>query len=454
MKLLLLPIYCLWSLLLAAQWTPGDHYREYVWTTPASGEDFLRVGGRYGYASNPNALPDSLQRGDQLLLPYDLDLAGASRAEVVIERVQSHEDSRNLRISINGHASIRIPEPASIPAPATEYMFHANLTVPIPLEQLQVGSDNYFQLTLDSTQRWNWPQNIIYGLTFRIYYDAAEKDFLLPPSTGPYGQVSIASPKPETSTANATERSSWGQLYYPHREVPPQSYLQVDIPAGMDLDLMLAAFDLDFNGRGDYHHHWQTYRGEPHHQLGSISLEEPLAYSDTTTWVTHYLPWSTAWLPDQTEPMQIHARVKDHEGIYHALPPLKGLELAARPFRVELILPQEQPANWVTRSGEFSQQLEIEDLSGLLDYQLSWTSWSPCYANGLYLNEHLIWIREGDCYVYATHQLEFSGADLDYLQTGTNLLKTGKTPLFDGQMVHGMEVQWPGIQFKARFDNQ
>ncbi|MFW6277366.1 MAG: hypothetical protein ACOC1J_01750 [Prolixibacteraceae bacterium] len=36
------------------------------------------------------------------------------------------------------------------------------------------------------------------------------------------------------------------------------------------------------------------------------------------------------------------------------------------------------------------------------------------------------------------------------LKHGTNSIKTGKEPLHDGQMVHGMEVQWPGIMVKVR----
>jgi hypothetical protein len=48
--------------------------------------------------------------------------------------------------------------------------------------------------------------------------------------------------------------------------------------------------------------------------------------------------------------------------------------------------------------------------------------------------------------VWSQHPLK----NLSALQKGENTLTTLLTPLKDGQMVHGMEVQWPGIQLKIK----
>jgi len=44
--------------------------------------------------------------------------------------------------------------------------------------------------------------------------------------------------------------------------------------------------------------------------------------------------------------------------------------------------------------------------------------------------------------------------DLSVLKSGENTLKTGKTPKYDGKMVHGMEVNWPGIQLLIQYQDK
>ncbi len=409
-RFFLLCSFALVPLELVSQWQPGSVYREYVWTTPEEGEAFLRVGGRYGYKANPGKLPPELQADDLLILPHNIDLRGAVRAEVSLEKVLSHEDSRGLAIEINGHSPIVVPEPDFLPDPATEYMYHTDLTVPIPLDQLTDRQPIKFRLSLDTTQRWNWPQNLIYGLTFRIYYPNTSA----PPTLGP-----------------VTE------------EVSPSSYLTARALAeSVRADYILVGKDVDWSGRGQQQRkHWQTFRGQPHHIIGSSGNS-----------LTQFaVKWNTEWLPEQ-EDFGVQARVLGPDGKYRVSPVVGGLRLAPRPYRVLAYTPETAPRNWVTRSGEFEQRIKVpEEVSSALALQLHWVSWSPCYSNGLFLNDHLIWDRNEDCYVFATHSPTFTGHSLDFLQTGDNVIRTALTPLFRGEMVHGMEVQWPGVQLKIKY---
>jgi hypothetical protein len=41
--------------------------------------------------------------------------------------------------------------------------------------------------------------------------------------------------------------------------------------------------------------------------------------------------------------------------------------------------------------------------------------------------------------------------DLAVLRPGNNVISTGKTPLHEGKMVHGMEVNWPGMQLLIQY---
>ena len=70
-------------------------------------------------------------------------------------------------------------------------------------------------------------------------------------------------------------------------------------------------------------------------------------------------------------------------------------------------------------------------------------------AEGVFVNGVNVYDREEPCYDYAEHRLELD--DATFLRRGENAISTGKTPLIDGHMVHGMEVQWPGIQMKIRY---
>ncbi|MEO0732258.1 MAG: hypothetical protein AAFZ52_05450 [Bacteroidota bacterium] len=368
------------------------------------------MGGRYGYAANPGKLPDSLQQGDELILPQPLDLEGVVRAEVTLEKVLSHEDSRDLRIAINGHPPISVPEPAWIPEPQTEYMYHTDLTVPIPLEQLSTETPLRFRLTLDEKQRWDWPQNLFYGLCFRLYYAPA---------------------------AAAPELAAVPQA------LPAASYLRLATPKdAVSANYILVGKNADWSGRGHQtRKHWQTHRGQAHHIIGQSN--------DAAT--DFAVRWDTEWLPDQDN-IGVQARVLGTDGKYRVTAVTEGLRLAPRPYTVKLYAPGPAPRNWVTRSGEFSQTIAVGDsVERAKALQLLWTSWSPCYANGLFLNDHLIWDRTDDCYVFATHTPAYTGLEVKYLQPGENVLKTALTPLIGGHMVHGMEVQWPGIQLKVKY---
>ncbi|MGD1890243.1 MAG: hypothetical protein ACFB15_06560 [Cyclobacteriaceae bacterium] len=148
--------------------------------------------------------------------------------------------------------------------------------------------------------------------------------------------------------------------------------------------------------------------------------------------------------------MKVYARVTTVDGLIYATPALNTLELPERNYSVKLYKPYDQPAKWVTRSGEFSSKFRIsEDVEQASEYQLIWISWSPCYSNGILLNDHLVYSRQAPCYAAMLHVVNLENTD--YLQSGENTITTLKTSLFQGQMVHGMEVQWPGIMVKVRY---
>jgi hypothetical protein len=152
-------------------------------------------------------------------------------------------------------------------------------------------------------------------------------------------------------------------------------------------------------------------------------------------------------VPDQ-ENMKVAARVVANSGLIYFTEPIENLKFD-RNYKVELCKPYEQPKNWVTRQDEFIEKIELKaDPKTIEEARLYWVSWSPCYANGVYVNDIKVFDREGPCYEYMKHEVVID--DPSILKQGTNIIKTGKEPLHCGQMVHVMEVQWPGIMMKVK----
>ncbi len=413
MKSVLFILTGLISLLVHAQPQPGDVFKDHPWLpTMAANEQgkFLRVGGKLDYQL-PENFPASYHKDGYLKWEQFVELENAIKAELIIEKLASHDDTKGLRISVNGNAFTTVPAIPTIPEPEWDYMHHTNPIVPLPLEQLQSGWGNRFKLEVDPDQRWGWPQNIIYGVTLRVYYEPTEYWRSLYQLNSPPAPESLGE-SVELALRNPTEKI---------RHVDYVGYLE----------------DVSFAGDGVYERwHYFYFRGHPTQHLGRAT-EFPFDLS-----------WDTSWVPDQSNPFKVTAWVTDLQGYTVVVDPVDGLSFE-RPYNVTLCRPYDQPANWVTREAEYQAKFDFAgDPNRIEAVQAVWTSWSPNYANGVYLNETKIFDRSPPAYEYATHRVTLDGSA--GLRRGVNTIITGLEPLHDGQMVHGMEVQWPGIQVLVR----
>lgn len=390
-----------------AQPGPGDVFREYRWTNPdghASG--MLRVGGRVGYGGGP------------ISLPHEIDLAGAIRAELVIEKLLCHDGTRGLKISLNDQAWLAVPEASAIPAPPWDYQHHIYPVVPVPLDQLKAGNGNQFRMQVSDEHPWNWPQNLVYGVHVRIYYDPARKPH-------PTGQLL----SPAAGAALGTQVELAAEASSPNGRI-----MQVDFLGDYE--------DVNLEGDGAYSQwHYHYVRSVLTGHLGSVTA---------APWK---LSWDTSWVPDQPRPLRLAARITDETGLTSFTAAVDGLTLPRDGRSVELCKPYEVPKKWVTRSGEKAERFRISgDLSQAVAAQLVWVSWSPGYMDGLYLNDQRVFDREGPRYAYYVHRAPLQ--DLSVLRPGENVLKTGLTPKHNGQMVHGMEVNWPGIMVLIQYHSR
>ena len=146
-----------------SQPVPGDVFREYMWyNKDGDAGEALRVGGKVGYDSH-------------IALDHEFDLEHAIKAECVIEKILCHDGTKGLAIQINGHDWLEVPEAKTIPYPQWEYQHHIYPVVQVALSFLKSGTGNRFQMKVDPEHSWNWPQNLVYGVHFRVYYDPAKK---------------------------------------------------------------------------------------------------------------------------------------------------------------------------------------------------------------------------------------------------------------------------------------
>ena len=408
-------LYFLFSLICAvsiAQPKPGDVFREYIWLPDmvAEEEHFLRVGGRFDYKIYVDHFPAEGHKYGHIPLGLDLDLVEAIKAELVLEKVQSHEDTKGLQLQINDKEWLPVPDAPGIPEPQSAYMHHYYPIVDIPLEYLNHGIDNTIKLKVDPEQKWDWPQNIFYGLVFRIYYKAT---------------------KIEQRTEVVFKESA--------------DELQLEIVSEGDpekinrVEYIGLYKDYNYEGNGVFHQwHYHYHKGKVMNHIGNGEGSD-FSYS-----------WDLSWLPDQENPIEIGARVVDQDGLIYFAESEKLFRMSSRPYKVILYETYDVPENFVTREDSFLTYFNIDNnLKKAVAWQISWVSWSPGYAKGIYVNDIEILDHEGPKYAYFVHLHQFENTDI--LKSGQNTAATGKTPLYDGKMVHGMEVQWPGMMIKVKY---
>lgn len=395
-----------------AQPSPGDVYREYVWyneTGDCGGA--LRVGGRLDY----HLLDKGYNYiGEGLIKPaFNIDLKDAIAAELVVEKMLCHGETEGLRVIINQKQTVHIPEAGNIPEPKSAYAHHFNAVVPVGLSTLLPGTENTFSFQVDTAGHW-WPQNLIYGMILRIYYEPS----LIETS----GKI--------TSPVDGDNLAQENQIIV--ETAKPELITQIDLIGYYK--------DVDLEGDGIYQQwHYGFHKGEIFNHIGSISN------------TPYQSRWDIEWLPDQDENIQIMARIIRTDGYIYMTEAVKDLSLSRPGISVELCEPFDQPEGWFTRKGEFQEGFNISgNLEHAVEAKMVFKSWSPGYFNGIFINDFLVFIKEGPRYQYYEHDIDIK--DIHAFAEGKNILKTGKTPLYHGKMVHGVEIQWPGIMVLIKYD--
>jgi hypothetical protein len=404
---------------LVAQPQSGDIFREYPWTvsTEVNNEPYLRVCGDGYYEDQTRKGKDLFKPGfvndGWINFPQSIDLQDAVKAELVVEKMLCHDGSTGLAFKINESTWMPVPESAHIPMPQAEYLHHYNATVAVPIQVLKSGTGNRFRFTIDQQQRWGMPQNMVYGLVLRVYYKATKAHLKAEISSIKSGDV--LGEKVTLQVKNEQQKT-------------PAKVEYIGLYDGLNLE-----------GDGLYRQwHYHYHRGQLQDFIGAASKGQAL-------------DWSTEWIPDQDQELKIAARVTDENGVIYLSKAVDNLQLK-RPYKVELCKPYDIPRRWATREREFQSAFDLKGKAQEAEkMQVVARTWSPGYLNGLYLNDYLLLSREACNYCY--HTIKVDSKDVQHLG-GMNTIKTGKTPLVKGKMVHGTEIQYPGFMVLVKYKAQ
>ena len=403
------------SSFLYAQPVTGDIFREYVWTTRDSSEfKFLRVIADGDYRDPvyfSESYPKECIENGWINLNNSVDLENAIKAEILVEKVLSHDGTTGLAVMVNDKRWHFFPDPMAIPEPKANFLQHNFPTVQIPIDELKEGVQNHLRFRVDSIQRFGMPQNILYGFRLRIYYNE-----------------------------NKEQANAKIQGIEPGGVIKEEQKITLSEIVGdvAEVNYLARYKDVDYEGNGILDQwHYAFYRGQMINHIGSCSS------------APYKVIWNTSWVPDQDHNLELSAWLKNSHGIIYFLPPINNLQFQ-RNYYVEICKPYSIPQMWATREREFNEKVFLNgNPKNAIALQLVFRSWSPGYLNGLYLNDWLVPIGENCNYCYGFHRIML---DKPYfLKQGINTIKTGKTPLVWDKMVHGAEIQFPGIMLLVKY---
>ncbi len=389
----------------------GDIFREYIWAGPwVNASRWQRVTG-----------PDTTTDRAKVYLPNPVnrikidDLDKARKAVVYIEMLLCHGGTINKRIRVNGNTWITISESPHIPGeagtgpPNSEYQYMRYPCVEIPLGQLRRG-ENTFEFTCScgtALGGW-WPQWIVYGVTFRIYYDESKS----------HVKGSILTPRSGDRLADM-----------PVIECQTASDADVD-----HIDVIGQYEDFDWDGDGLYNEwHYRYFCGKMQSHIGTAA---------SSPWK---VTWNNAWVPTQEKPMALMARVVDRTGICYMTPVVRDLSLS-RKKTVRICKPYSVPKQWSTRMGEmdYCRANAGDDLDKLIAAQITMCTWNGDAANVIGINGQKVITKVG-----RNHDLSYDSFDVpvELVVPEINTLFT-----YSNTQHHGIEVQWPGMVLLLRFD--
>jgi hypothetical protein len=180
----------------------------------------------------------------------------------------------------------------------------------------------------------------------------------------------------------------------------------------------------DFNWEGDGVFR-QTQRGQLRRHIGTAT-EPPYAVT-----------WDTAWVPDQSEPVELAARITDSDGNISITAPVTVR--LRRPSRsVKMYRSLDVPTGFGVRVGRRKESTLVvdDDLSRARAARLVVSTWSAAHDGEISLNTAKLVDRIGLVHNYSFDSIP---VPVRTIKAGSNVFS-----IFSKTEEHAAEVNWPG----------
>ena len=335
----------------------------------------------------------------------DLDLKHATRAEALIEYWGGHIGTADQKFSANGNSWIPVPQPANTPTEPQRYYRNVMGTPPVavPLEHLRDATNEFrFTCGRQIAYSFDWGFYWVYAFTIRVYYDPS----LVAHPTGAIVFPASGSTVGDSPVLNVEAQSPNGPI--------------------RRADLIAHYEDFDWGGNGWFRDwHYQYQHGSITHHVGSAD-GPPFE-----------ITWDTSWVPDQTAPIKVAARLTDDAGV-STMTDAVEIRLDRPDRSVRMYKPHDVPENFGSRVGRRkSCKIDVpDDLSGATGARLVLSTWSAAHAEEIGLNGTILVPRIGQVHWFS----------YDAIAVPVQLLRRGENEfhIFSRTEEHAAEVNWPG----------
>jgi hypothetical protein len=332
------------------------------------------------------------------------DLEGAVAAEVAVEYWGGHIGTSEQALRVNGCPWIPLPQPVGTPTRPEAYYRNVlgNPPVPISLSDLRQGVNAIdFHAGPQVCYSFNLPHYTVYAFTVRIYYGPDK----------PHAEGYIAQP------ANEAVVSDYPEFTVALDPQPSHTIFGVDLIGCYD--------DFDWAGNGRFRQwHYQSRYGQWEKHIG-------------TTYCRPYtVVWDTSWIPDQHEPVQVMARIRDISGMYY-MSPVTSVMLKRARRMVRMFRSADVPENFCAdRVNPAECTIDIDSLQGATAAKLVLSTWSAAHADEIGLNGQKL--RQS---IGRVHDCSY-----DSIALPLTMLRTGKNRFYIDSRTkgHKAEVNWPG----------
>ncbi|MEK7676031.1 MAG: hypothetical protein AAB676_09390 [Verrucomicrobiota bacterium] len=397
------------SLRAGAEPQPGDVFSEFTFNEgakPGTHTSELDPGIKRDFSKNFTWAKDAPRHAPH---PLVLDLAGATRAELSVEFWGGHIGTSGQKFNVNSNGWFDLPQPQGTPGrPECCYRtLLGNNAVPIPLAHLR-DRTNFVQFAAGPQLCYGFDFGFywIYSFTIRVYYGADRS----------HAAGEIVTPRAGAAIGDGAELTV-------RIKQPGPGVKRVEFLAECD--------DFDWDGDGVWREwQYQTRYGALSHHLG------------TATNAPWKVTWQNQWLPDQSQPLRLVARITDQNSVTSLSPAIEGVRLARAGRSVTMHRATMVPERFTARAGKrMSCPIELPaSLAGVRAARLAVSTWSgstdrDC-AHEISLNERRVANRFGRFHDYSFDLLE---VPVELLKPGTN--EFGIYSEFEG---HGFEINWPG----------